>query len=192
MKYTAEIQHSAETFRRLAKVQHDEYGIALKLFMIVIGTICLMFGISSGVDNVFSILLLFTGGLSFSSLNLPAQRNAEKLISLADGNFPHTKYTFLEKELQITSDESVSSLEYTKIYDLLEDNDFFFLFLNNSAGYMIPKKSISPSNLDKFASSLEERVGLKRHRATGLLTLNVRARLQRRKARIQRAQKQDT
>jgi len=189
MNYTAEIQHSKETFRRLAKAQHDEYGIALKLFMVVIGTVCLMIGVSTGVDNVFSILLLLTGGLSFSSLNTPAQRNAEKLIAMADGSFPHTKYVFLSEEIQITSGDLITTLRYEQVYDLLEDNDFFFLFLNRSAGYMIPKQSVHPSNLDLFASSLEEKIGLKRHRATALLTLNVRARMKRHKARKLRTQK---
>lgn len=189
MNYIAEIQHSKETFQRLAKVQHDEYGIVFKLTMLFVGTICLFLAISEMVDSAVSILLLFTAGLSFSSLKLPAQRNAEKMASLANGNFPHTKYTFREKEIQIISGEIATSLEYTKIYDLLEDNEYFFLFLNSSAGYMVPKKSIHPADLDNFASSLEKKVGLKRHRTTGLLTLNVRARLQRHKDRKQRIQK---
>lgn len=188
MNYTAEIQHTKETFQRLAKIQHNEYGMVFKCTMMIIGAVSLLIAISAGVDNAFSILLLFMGGLAFSGLNMPAQRNAEKLISMADGNFPHTKYSFLEKEIKITSDKSTISLEYTQIYDLLEDNDYFFLFLNSYAGYMIPKKSIHPANLEHFTSSLEERIGLKRHRVTGLLTLNVRARLQRRKARKQRFQ----
>jgi len=183
MNYTAEIQHSKETFQRLAKVQHNEYGLVFKFTMMIVGTVSLLIAVSTGVDNTFSILLLLTGGLAFSGLNMPAQRNAEKLISLADGSFPHTKYMFLEKEIQITSGGSTTSLEYIKIYDLLEDNDYFFLFLNSSAGYMIPKKSIQPAALDRFSASLEEKIGLKRHRATGLLTLNVRARLQRHKDR---------
>ena len=186
MNYTAEIQHSSETFQRLAKVQHNEYGLVFKFTMMIVGTVSLLIAVSAGVDTTFSILLLLTGGLAFSGLNMPAQRNAEKLISMADGNFPRTKYLFLEKEIQITSGESTTSLEYTKIYDLLEDNDYFFLFLNSSAGYMIPKKSIRPSALDSFTVSMEKKVGLKWHRATGLLTLNMRARLQRRKARRQR------
>ena len=188
MNYTAEIQHSKETFQRLAKTQHNEYGLVFKVAMMVVGTVSLLIAVSTRVDNTFSILLLLMGGLAFSGLNMPAQRNAEKLISMADGNFPHTKYSFLEKEIKITSDESTISLEYTQIYDLLEDNNYFFLFLNSYAGYMIPKNSIHPANLEHFTSSLEERIGLKRHRVTGLLTLNVRARLQRQKARKQRAQ----
>ena len=189
MNYIAEIQHSKETFQRLAKVQHNEYGLVFKFIMILVGTVSLFIAVSTGVENAFSILLLFMGGLAFSGLNMPAQRNAEKLTSLANGNFPHTKYRFLEKEIQIISSETTSSLEYTKIYDLLEDNDYFFLFLNANAGYMVPKKSIYPADLDAFAASLEKKVGLKRHRATGLLTLNMRARLQRQKARKLRAQK---
>jgi len=189
MNYTAEIQHSKETFQRLAKVQHNEYGIFLKLFMIAVGAICLLIGVSAGVDSVFSILLLLTGGLSFSSLNTPARRNADKLISLADGSFPHTNYVFLAEEIRITSGDFITSLRYEQVYDLLEDNDFFFLFLNRSAGYMIPKQSVRPADPDRFASFLEEKIGLKRHRATALLMINVRARMKRHKARKLRAQK---
>lgn len=192
MNYTAEIQHSKETFQRLAKIQHDEYGVTLKLLMMGIGAVCLMVGISKGFNNILSIALMFTGCWTFTSLNLPAQRNADKMISLAEGSFPHTKYAFLASEIQITSGETTSTLAYDKVYDLLEDNDYFFLFLNNSAGYMVPKKSIRPADTAQFAALLEEKVGLKRHRVTGLLTLNMRARLKRHKARKLRAQKKNS
>ena len=188
MNYTAEIQHSKETFQRLAKVQHNEYGLVFKFTMMIVGTVSLLIAVSTGVDNTFSILLLFTGGLAFSGLNMPAQRNAEKLSSLADGNFPHTKYSFLEKEIRITSGESTTSLAYTQIYDLLEDNEYFFLFLNSSAGYMVPKTAVRPADPNGFSAFIENKVGLKPHRSTNLLALNIRARLKRRKARRRRIQ----
>ena len=186
MNYTAELQHTKETFQRLAKIQHDEYGIMFKLAMLFLGTVSLLVAISAGSDSVISILLLLMGGLAFSGLNTPAQRNADKMVSLANGNFPHTKYAFLENDIQITSGEISTSLAYTNIYDLLEDADYYFLFLNRNAGYMIPKKTVRPADTASFAAFLEKKVGLKPHRTSGLLTLNLRARLQRNKARSQR------
>ena len=192
MNYTAEIQHSKETFQRLAKIQHDEYGVTLKLLMIAIGATCLLIGAAKGFNNILSIVFLFTGCWTFTSLNIPAQRNADKMISLAEGSFPHTKYVFLEKEIQITNGETTTALAYDKVYDLLEDNDYFFLFLNNVSGYMIPKRSIRPADLGSFTSFLEEKIGLERHRVTSLLTLNMRTRLKRHKARRLRLQKKSS
>lgn len=186
MNYIAEIQHSKETFQRLAKVQHNEYGLVFKFAMMIVGTVSLLIAVSTGVDNTFSILLLFTGGLAFSGLNMPAQRNADKLISMANGDFPRTKYIFLEKEVQITTSDTTSSLEYVKVYDLLEDNDYYFLFLNRFSGYMVPKNAIFPADAERFSAFLEDKIGLKLYRTTGLLSHAVRARLKRYKARKKR------
>ena len=194
MNYTAEIQHSETTFRQLSKVQHNEYGKPLKLTMIAMGLVALLIGLSSGFSNTPAIILLFIGCWIFTSLNLPAQRNAEKLIELAAGDFPRTRYQFLSGEIRITSTDSsgdiTSSLEYRKIYDILEDKEYLYLFLNRSAGYMIPKASVRPADLSDFIAFLEEKIGLQRHAVTNMLSANLHTVLKQRKARKERSQQQ--
>lgn len=194
MNYTAEVWHSKDTFSRISKVQHNEYGKPLKLTMGAMGLVALLIGLSSGFTSIPSIILLFVGCWIFTSLNLPAQRNADKLIELAAGDFPRTQYQFLSNEIRITSGDSsgsnTTSLDYHKIYDILEDRENLYLFLNRSAGYMIPKNSVRPAELSEFIAFLEEKIGLKRHPTTSMLTVNLHAVLKRRKARQERNQQQ--
>ena len=194
MNYTAEIQHNKNTFRQLSKVQHNEYGKPLKLTMIAMGLVALLIGLSSGFSTIPSIILLFVGCWIFTSLNLPAQRNAEKLIELAAGDFPRTRYQFLSNEISITSADSsgdiTTHLDYRKIYDILEDKEYLYLFLNRGAGYMIPKASVRPADLAAFIAFLEKKVGLQRHSTTNMLSANLHVVLKQRKARKARSQQQ--
>lgn len=194
MNYTAEIQHSETTFRRLSKVQHNEYGKPLKLTMSAMGLVALLIGLSSGFSSTPAIIMLFVGCWIFTSLNLPAQRNAEKLIELAAGDFPRTRYQFLSNEIRLTSEDSsgdiTTTLDYRKIYDILEDKEYLYLFLSRSAGYMIPKASVRPADLSSFIAFLEEKIGLQRHAVTNMLSANLHTVLKQRKARKARSQQQ--
>jgi len=173
MNFTAQIQHSEETFRKLAQTQYDAYCMPTKLMMLALSLACLYCGIVE-VAGGFSLILLFIGCWMMISMQLPAKRNAEKMIELAHGNFPHTEYQFLSEHIRITGGGEIVELSYTEIYELLEDKDYIYLFINKSSGYMFPKDSIKPNDVAGLYSFLEERTGKKPHTMKGLLSLNMR------------------
>ena len=174
MNFTAQIQHSEETFRKLAQTQYDAYCIPTKLMMLALSLACLYCGMAE-IAGGFSLILLFIGCWMMISMRLPAKRNAEKMIELAHGNFPHTEYQFLAGRIRITGGGEVVELGYAEIYELWEDREYVYLFLDKSSGYMVPKASIKPNDVADFCSFLEARAGKKLHAVKGLLSLNLRS-----------------
>ena len=181
MNFTAHIQHSEESFRQLAKVQYNAYCQGTKLILLAITAACLYFGFLRGNGSTASLLVLFLGCWTAMSLQVPAKRNADKMIDLANGNFPSTDYLFLPDAVQITSGEKASTLEYTKLFGFLEDTKFFYLFVSPLAGYMVPKDSISPNELDDFRTMIEKKSELQLERVKGLLAINLKTFLRQRK-----------
>lgn len=180
MNFTAQIQHSEETFRKLAQTQYNAYCIPTKLIMLALSLACLYYGVTEAVGG-FSLILLFIGCWMIISMQLPVKRNAEKMIELAHGNFPHTEYQFLSEHILITGGGEVVKLSYAEIYELLEDREYIYLFLDKVSGYMIPKASVKPENIAEFCLFLEEKTGKQRNLVKGLLSLNLGMLLRRRK-----------
>ena len=174
MNFTAEIQHNEDTFRRLAQTQYNAYCIPTKLMMLALCLVCLYCGVTE-VAGGFSLILLFIGCWTAISMQLPAKRNADKMIELARGKFPYTKYQFLSEHILITGGEEVVELGYNEIYELLEDREYLYLFLNKSSGYMVSKATIKPNDVAGLYSFLEACTGKKPHVVKGLLSLNLRA-----------------
>jgi len=180
MKFTAEIQHNEGTFRRLAQTQYNAYCIPTKLMMLALCLVCLYCGVTE-VAGGFSLILLFIGCWTAISMQLPAKRNAEKMIELAHGDFPHTEYQFLSEHIRITGGGEIVELSYTEIYELLEDREYIYLFLDKVSGYMVPKVSVRPENVADFCLFMEEKTGKRRNPVKGLLSLNLRSVLRRQK-----------
>ncbi len=184
--YTAQMVHSADTFRRLAKVQYNAYCAPTKIGLVLIAAVCLYVG--AFYSGFAPKLLLLVGCWVAVSIQLPARRNAERLIELAGGEFPSTAYRFSEDGLRIESGGETRELKYDQIYGLLEDGAYFYLFLNRLSGYMVPKSTLSPAGDAAFRSFLEARTGLGTESPRGLLATGLRGiLLRRRNARARRA-----
>ena len=173
MNFAAQIQHSEETFRKLATTQYDAYCMPTKLMMLALSLACLYCGMTD-VAGGFSLILLFIGCWMMISMQLPAKRNAEKMIELARGDFPHTEYQFLSDHIRIIGEGEVVELSYAEIYELLEDREYIYLFLDKVSGYMIPKSSVKPARADDFCVFLEEKTGKKKSSVKRLMSLNLK------------------
>lgn len=179
MEYSAQIEHSEETFKRLARIQYDAYCVPTKLMLAALGAVCVYLGMTM-TGSAFSMVLLFLGCWTIISIQLPAKRNAEKMIAMAKGDFPVTQYRFWTDHIQISGEQTSAELNYTQIYDLLEDREYLYLFLNRTSGYMIPKDSVSPC-IEDFILFLEKKTGKKKSSVKGLLSLNLSALLHHKK-----------
>lgn len=86
--FTAELQHSEETFYRLARVQAQLYGALGKVFVIFCGFALIAAALFALQESTGRLVLLFFGCWTISCSALPARRTAERLVRAANGNFP--------------------------------------------------------------------------------------------------------
>lgn len=173
MKFSAQIQHTNDTIYRLSKIQYNNFQLGTKLLWLSISVATLLGAVYNTENQLLFYLLLFAGCWLMSNANMPAKRRAEKIFESAKGDLPCTEFSFHGDHFEAASEDHSASVRYSDLYALLEDTEYFYLFINRSAGYMIPKDSLSPENPEEFRCLLQDRSGLRIRKPNTLLNLNL-------------------
>lgn len=174
--YSASMKHNESTIRQLAKVQYNIFGIRIKLILFLLACIWLYFGMFSSTTTGFAkIICLMCGCFTAVSLDLPAKRNADKILECLGENTMETNYEFSQSgfTLDCTGEENAESshIPYTSILRLVEDRTHFYLFISKFGAYMIDKATLYP-DADEFRDFMESVCGQKWTRASGLFGLS--------------------
>ena len=93
------MQHTKETIQRLSRVQYNTYCQGQRLTALVFSVVLLLLGASGRFSQTTSLVLVFIGCWAFTGMNVPADRNAKKIIDMAKGDFPASEYCFEEKAI---------------------------------------------------------------------------------------------
>ena len=142
--YQAEMQHSAETVKRFTHLQYDTFEWWRKLLLFCLSAALILFGVLYGSASGFSVLTvfcIFAGSILFTNLNTRANMVADQVIEAMHGNYPVLQYSFSESEF--TDGEDRPTVSYTKLFRLIFDEEYLYLFASKASGYMIRKESIT-------------------------------------------------
>lgn len=167
MKYTAEMQHTKESIHQLSKIQYHAFRFGVRLLWTGCG-VASVWGAVNAEDQFLFYLLMFAGIWLLLNLELPAKHRADKIIKAANGELPHTQYRFEEAQIHISSKDYSKSISYKQLYALLEDQSYYYLFVNRNAGFVVDKKHISPEEPDGLKDFLQKKSGLKFHKPAPL------------------------
>ena len=126
--FTAELQHSEETFYRLARVQAQLYGALGKVFVIFCGFALIAAALFALQESTGRLVLLFFGCWTISCSALPARRTAERLVRAANGNFPHTVYKFCADTLYVTAYDKTTEVQLSAVNGFYSDAAYWYLF----------------------------------------------------------------
>lgn len=174
MRYTAEMQHTEESIRRLSKIQYHTFRPGVRLLWIAAGIGSIFGAVYSGADQLLFYLLMLAGCWLMMNLDLPAKHRADKIIASGAGKLPHTRFHFRESDFTVKSSGYEKTLPYRQLYALLEDGEYLYLFLNRDAGYMVDKATVPSGELAGLKAALEAGSGLSFRSPTTLLNLNLR------------------
>lgn len=170
------MEHTEESVRRLAKVQYDTFSVHTKLFWYAACLVAILLGFGLIVDlgEPLRYVPLAFGCVAIVNIGASGRVRAEKTLEAIrrQGRFPRTAMTFTGREIQIreeTGGETV--LEYGSLYRLVEDGAYFYLFLNRTAAYMVPKEQLEDE--EAFRRLLEEKSGRTFRRPASLLKLRL-------------------
>lgn len=176
----AKMQHTKETIQRLARIQHRTYCQGQRLMTLIFSIVMLFLSVSGNFSQTTSLVLVFIGCWAFTGMNVPADRNAKKIIDMAKGDFPASRYIF-EDVIRIIGDGQETKLAYSDIYSLICDGPYLYLFLNQSSAYMIDLKEMDEASQNRLKTLLCEKTGLQIERPGSLMTLNLATFLKKRK-----------
>ena len=169
----ARMQHTKETIQRLSSVQYNTYCQGQRLTALVFSLVMLFLGASGNFGQTTSLVLVFIGCWAFTGMNVPADRNAKKIIEMAKGDFPASEYFFEENGIRILGDGQENKLDYSAVYSLICDGPYLYLFLNPSSAYMVALKDMDNTQQEQLKSLLCEKTGLLLERPGSLKTLSL-------------------
>lgn len=168
----AKMQHTKETIQRLARVQYNTYCQGARLTALVFSIVMLFLGATGNFGRTTSLVLIFIGCWAFTGMNVPADRNAKKIIEMAKGDFPASEYRF-EEVIRITGDGQETRLAYSDIYSLICDGAYLYLFINRNSAYMVDLRAMERAQENRLKALLCEKTGLQIERPGSLKTLNL-------------------
>lgn len=169
----AHMQHTEETIRRLARVQYNTYCQGQKLLSLAISAAFLFAGVLGEFSRTTSLVLIFIGCWSFTEINVPADRNAKKIIDYAKDHFPVSEYQFEENVIRILGDNQETLLSYDDLYSLISDGSYLYLFISKFSAYMVSLEKMEEKNRKELETLLCRRTGRKIEQPGTLLTLNL-------------------
>lgn len=177
----ATMQHTKDTIYRLSRVQHNTYCQGQKLAALILAMVLLFLGAAGGFSSTTSMFFIFSGCLTITGMNTPADRNAKKVIDCIKGDFPKSEYLFEDKYIRILGDGQETLLPYTNIFSLICDGSYIYLFISRYSAYMVSLTELEEGPREKLKNLLRQKTGLTIQRPGSLLSLNLTTLLKGRK-----------
>ena len=175
--YSAAMEHSEATIRQLSKTQYNVFGMRTKLTFLVICCLWFYVGLFSNISSLAQTICFMGGCFTAVSLDMPAKRNADKILEQLGDKPLKTHYTFYDDgfSLEISGEESSdpSLTPYSDIIRLVEDRTHYYLFISKFGAYMIDKRTVSPAS-NGFREFLESVCQQKWTIPSGLLGLSLK------------------
>ena len=161
--YNVTMQHSEQTFEKLAHMQYDLFCKSNLIVRTMLGIGAVIFGIVN-LSAWWGVLLIAYGSYLATGKYNSANHTAHKLarqVKESGMDFPASRYVFRENSVEVIPlPENANSvpLVYTEIHRLGEDHEYFYMFRDQYGGYMIPKAELGEKT-GEFRSFLEKKAG---------------------------------
>lgn len=174
--YQAEMQHSAETVKRFTHLQYDTFEWWRKLLLFILSALLILFGVFFGSSSGFSILTvfcIFAGSILFTNLNTRANMVADQVIEVMQETYPVLQYSFSESGF--TDGKDRPTVSYAKLFRLISDEEYLYLFASKASGYMIRKKSITgEGGAQGLMDLISQKSGLSWQNPVSFLTFSIK------------------
>lgn len=162
MEFSFEMQHSPQSFEKLAHMQYDLFCKSNLIVRNIFSILLLLLGVNN-LKAWWGILLAVYGAYLLNTRYASANHTAHKLtaqLNAAKMPFPASRFCFYEDRMDILPlpEGEVTSLAYSEFFRMSEDLDYFYLFRDQFGGYMIPKASMNGEE-GRFRRFLQEKTG---------------------------------
>ena len=171
-RYTASIDHSEKTIERLYRTQRRTYDKGRIFLRLVLGFGMVLAAALVALPTWLKAILLLVGAWLMASGDFPAQIRADRAVQDRGGSLPKMRYEFYEDHLKLTGEGSMN-IGYRKLNRLLEDREFYYLFLERDSVCMIDRESLKPAKQEDFRLFLENATGLNWRQEKSFLSIDL-------------------
>jgi len=173
--FTAGMAHNEKSIRRLAVLQYDLFQPYRKIVILLAGFAMILFGFFGGLNLQGASVSVFLGCLCLWFSKAPAQVTANRMVDAIRGKYPRTELYFREEEVAVTDGKEWFYMPYSMIQRVVQDKEYYYLWLTRATSYMIDKATVDPADLKAFQSFLEGKTGLLMEYPPSLLRFNLSA-----------------
>lgn len=159
--FTVTMTHTAQSVEQLSKVQYNTFHAKAKVFWYVAFFACILggLGLFGDLPSTGQVLLIAIGGIGIMNVGASARARTDKTLKIiqAHGNhFPTTQMTISSKKITILEEgsDSPKPLKKTTVVRLVEDEQYYYIFITQGGAYMVPKEQIA--NQEDFVKTLEQ------------------------------------
>lgn len=162
-KYSAYIQHSEDTVRRLAKMQYELYQNKKRYTILIVGVAIAALGLIFRENNVLFVIFMLIGCWVAMSTSIPAKMTAQKMIDAFNGSYPKTNYSFEEDKIVVSGKtyRKNGQVKYDRIISLSQDERYLYFFIDKRTAHMIDKDTLQPKEYAEFSSFLQRKSNCK-------------------------------
>ena len=171
-RYTASIDHSEKTIERLYRTQRRTYDRGRIFLRLALGFGMVLAAALAALPTWLKAILLLVGAWLMASGDFPAQIRADRAVQDRGGSLPKMRYEFYEDHLKLTGEGSMN-IGYRKLNRLLEDREFYYLFLERDSVCMIDRESLKPAKQEDFRLFLENATGLNWRQEKSFLSIDL-------------------
>ncbi len=169
--YQASITFDDDTIRRMFRAEYFTYERMQLLTRIAIGAVLILLGVLTNLPLGAKAIAMMIGVWLVVSLDFPSKVRAETVLQARGGQKSQVSYLFDMKKIAI---ENGPEYAYSQVDRVVEDKEYFFVFMDRQTAVMIPKDKLKPANADAFRSFLEEKTGKHAGTEMNLLTMNLK------------------
>lgn len=169
--YEAKMKHSAETITKLMIMRYNTFQYGRKLIRFVISLVLIAYGLYGDKTLFMPLVCLFVGCVMIANLNQAPKSLAKKVIAQMGGQFPQSAYRF--ESSSFSFHKETPAVPYSKLIRLIEDKQYFYLYVSEDSGYMVDRSTVSGDGAAGLKAFLAEKTGMKWFRPNSLLTFNL-------------------
>ena len=171
--YTAAMEHNEKSIRRLAILQYDLFQPYRKYVILLVGFAMILFGLFGGLNLQGAGVCVFLGCVCMWFCRMPAQITANRMVEAIGGKYPRSELYFREEEVAVTDGKKWFSMPYGMIQRIIEDKEFYYLWLTRATSYMIDKATLEPADQKAFKAFLEGKTGILSEAPPSLMRFNI-------------------
>ena len=161
-KYEGKIKHTEDSIRQMYKITYNVYHMKRSTGRMIIGMGLVAAGILLEMPMAVQGILFMIGCWLLVSKDFPAKCAADEALEARKKKnleLPAMVTAFFETHAELKG-EGRMRLEYKCFERLIEDNQYFYLFLGKDSVCMMEKESIQPKDCEKFKEFVTEKTGL--------------------------------
>lgn len=171
--FYGEILHTEKTIELMFQVEYHTYDKLKMLLRAAIGAILIILSLAAQLHLVVQGLLMLAGCWLLISPDFPASCKADRSVTARGGVLPVMRYSFAGDGVTVEEDARKIKLSYDRLRQLVEDEDYLYLFLGRGSVCMVDKGSLEPPPPQELKDFLAERTGLEWTRDRSLLSMNL-------------------